>query len=110
LVKATMLSFSHVNPITVVILAVVLDLVLMLGIYCIVDTHKPNWVFLSFVNHALLNAVLIIMLVMPADLIPIYASMALISAVIFIEFLLNCKLIQYFEQTPHASSCCNWSF
>jgi hypothetical protein len=84
LVKATMLSFSHVNPITVVILAVVLDFVLMLGIYCIVDAQKPNWVYLSFINHALLNAVLIIMLVMPAELIGIYASMALISAVIIL--------------------------
>ena len=65
-VKATMLSFCNVNPIAVVILTVVIDVVLMIGVYLLIDVRKCKWIYFSFFNNLLLNAVLIIMLVMPS--------------------------------------------
>ena len=105
-----MLSLSHVNPTVIVILTVIVDLVLMVGVYWIVDKRRPKWIYLEFVNHVLLNSVLIVILVMPTLFISIYVSMGLVTTVVVIEILLNCKLINYFEQNPNISFCCKWPF
>ena len=76
-----MLSISHINPVIVVPITVVIDVGLMVVQYQVVDSDKAKWIFLWYFDHLILNAVLIIMLVLGNSLKGIYLSMALICLV-----------------------------
>jgi len=60
-----MLSISHINPIIIVSMTVVIDILLMVVQFMVIDIKTAKWIIFWFINHLILDMTIIIFLVIP---------------------------------------------
>lgn len=91
-IKATLLSIAHTNPIIVVSIAIILDILLTILQFIIVESVH-SWSIFWLINHLLLNGALSIMFVMPNSSIALMTTVVVVSIVVLVEIVLNLKLM-----------------
>jgi hypothetical protein len=95
-IKATLLSIAHTNPIIVVSISIILDILLTILQFIIVENAHP-WSKFWLINHLLLNGALSIMFVMPNSSIALMTTVVVVSIVVLVEIVLNLKLMTVLE-------------
>ena len=81
--KATFLSICHFNPIIMVSISIILDILLVCLQFIVVE-NGVAWKKIWLVNHLLLDIVLALIFLLPHSLLSLYGSMTIISVITFI--------------------------
>lgn len=93
-IKSSLLSIGHVNPIIVVSVAIITDILLIVLQYVILETNVA-WNKFWLGNHLLLDLSLALMFLLPNSAISLYSTIVFVSIVVIVEVALNVKLMAY---------------
>jgi len=96
-VKATLLSIGHLNPIIVVSVSIITDILLIILQYILTE-NTVAWGKIWLVNNMLLDVSLALMFVLPNSKISLFGAMTIIGIVTSMELLLNFKLMSFCEE------------
>ncbi len=82
-IKATLLSLGHLNPIIVVSVSIITDIILIVLQYIIIESNV-GWGRFWLANNILLDLCLAAMFLMPNSAISLYATIFIVGVVAFI--------------------------
>jgi hypothetical protein len=80
--KATLLSLGHLNPIIVVSMSIIIDILLIVLQFIVIE-NTVAWGKIWLINNLLLDLALALMFLLPNSALSLYGSMGLISIVVF---------------------------